>query len=638
MALRPLLFIAVLLASVLSSAQAQRSGSSSESVTAPGPVTLQTQRLSKSELAARRREQDKDPEALTEQDAKRLRRLFEQREEPLPMSDFERHVTRLAASPRAERDLEGEPLEKVRRFGADLLWEAEQRSEALDAAAVPDDYVIGPGDEVVLDLWGAVNANLRLDVSRRGSIAIPRVGSVNVAGLRFAELPRVIRARVAEQFRQFDLAVSMGALRQIRVYVTGFVVKPGVHLVSGAAGVTQVLAAAGGPTAVGSLRQVQLRRQGQLVETVDFYDLFQRGQLARDIPLQPGDVLHVPAAGVQVGVIGAVQQQAVLELKAGETAADALRMAGGFAPIANNERAVVVGLGRNAPARELLIAQAASTALKAGEVLRVHSVADLNQPTLQGAKRIRVEGEVARPGDYVLPATATLRDAVAAAGGLTEQAYPFGAEFNRESIRIQQLDAYERTLREMEAEFTRAAVTRRDTLGPPPDEPNPNQPIIHTRLVERLRQVRPSGRVVLQMRPEARELPAMGLEDGDRLYVPARTAAISVYGSVFNTGTYALLDNRTLGDYLLQAGGPRRGADEQGVFVLRADGSVVSNRPDSSWWRNSSTVQKLAALPGDTVFVPEELDKVRTTTLLKDWALILSQFGLGAVALKNLSN
>jgi protein involved in polysaccharide export with SLBB domain len=113
---------------------------------------------------------------------------------------------------------------------------------------------------------------------------------------------------------------------------------------------------------------------------------------------------------------------------------------------------------------------------------------------------------------------------------------------------------------------------------------------------------------------------------------------VSVYGSVFNTGSYLYGAEKSLAHYLKQAGGPTRNADEEGVFVLRADGSVVSNRAGggSGWW-GSDVVQRLPALPGDTIYVPEEMDKIRWTQNLKDWAQILSQFGLGAVALKNLN-
>jgi len=551
-----------------------------------------------------------------------------------PLSEFERYVTRLAAAPKAERDPSGEPLQRVRRFGADLLWASPDDERGAGGAAVTDDYIVGPGDELQLDIWGGVEASLRLPVSRRGTVSIPRVGTVAVAGTRFADLPKLLRQQVARQFRQFELAVSMGELRPMRVYVTGFVQKPGVHLVPSQSGLAEALAAAGGPSSVGSYRQLQLRRAGALVATLDLYELLLRGQLANETRLQSGDVIHVPAVGAQVAVIGSVNNPAVFELKGGESLEDLLRMAGGLAPVAQRDSATVIGLA--GPPRQLRLNDGKAQ-LAAGEVLRVANAAEMSRPSAQQGKRIRVEGEVQRPGDYVLPAGATLRDAVAAAGGLSAQAFVYGAEFNRESLRRQQAESYERALRELETEFARAAVTRKERVGPPADGESQKAPVGHLRLIERLRQVQPSGRVVLQLKPQDSELPALALEDGDRLMVPSRPPAVSVFGSVANAGSFLFSDGKPLDHYLSQAGGVSRGGDARGVFVLRADGSVLSNRVMGSWW-NANGIERLAALPGDTLFVPEEIDKVRLTQELKDWAQILSQFGLGAVALRNLTN
>jgi protein involved in polysaccharide export with SLBB domain len=595
---------------------------------AGGPVKLASPQIAKARPGTSDKIKKNPNEDLTVRETTEIR-VREQgvtvREAWAP-SEFELYVSRLTmAGP-------------VRRFGADLLWSGVAVGEPDESNAVPEDYLVGPGDELILDLWGGVEGNLRLKVSRSGSINIPRVGTVGVAGVRFADLPKLLRQRVGQNFRQFDLAVSMGELRNMRVFVTGFVTRPGLHFVPSLSSLTQALALAGGPTAIGSFRTLHLRRNGQLVETLDLYDLMLRGQMGVDRRLQAGDVLHVPAVGPQVAVIGSVNNPAVFELKGDEVLEDLLQMAGGLAPVADRDAAVVLALGNSMPVREVQLTKDARTQLRAGEVLRVSSLADVSRPSIASKKRVRVEGEVSRPGDYVLPVGATLRDAVAAAGGVTPDAFLFGAEFKRDSVRRQQTVAYERTLLELEAEFARSPVSRKEQLGPPTDGENPSQVKAYSRLIERFRQVQPVGRVVLQMKPADRELPAVALEDGDRLYVPTRPQSVSVYGSVFNTGSYLYGSDKSLAQYLKQAGGPTRNADEEGVFVLRADGSVVSNRAGggSGWW-SGGAVQRLAALPGDTIYVPEEMDKVRWSQSLKDWAQILSQFGLGAVALKNLN-
>jgi protein involved in polysaccharide export with SLBB domain len=254
-------------------------------------------------------------------------------------------------------------------------------------------------------------------------------------------------------------------------------------------------------------------------------------------------------------------------------------------------------------------------------------------------KRVRVEGEVARPGEYVLPAGSAIEDAIRAAGGLTDSAFIFGTEFNRESVRRTQAENYERAVRDLETELARAVSTQRTTTADEAAAASVRGQSTN-RLVERLRAISPTGRVVLQLDPEATSLPNLALEDGDRLYIPSRPTTVGVFGSVFNGGSYLHGGGRRIGDFLRLAGGPTRGADAASVFVIRANGSVISDRQRRGGLFGGGDVAlgDLPALPGDTVFVPEEMDKSTFTQRLKDWTQILSQFGLGLAAIKTLGN
>jgi protein involved in polysaccharide export with SLBB domain len=145
--------------------------------------------------------------------------------------------------------------------------------------------------------------------------------------------------------------------------------------------------------------------------------------------------------------------------------------------------------------------------------------------------------------------------------------------------------------------------------------------------------------VVLQVAPDSRELPNLTLEDGDRLLVPPVPTSVGVFGSVFNAGNYLREDDRTLADYLRLAGGPTKGADEGSTFVLRANGTVVSNLQSRRVFGGiSSTFEQTAALPGDALFVPEQLDKTTLVQNVKDWTQILAQFALGVAAFVTLTD
>jgi protein involved in polysaccharide export with SLBB domain len=544
---------------------------------------------------------------------------------PYLPGEFERFVQRQAGT-------EAE----VRRLGADLIAGTFDSRGAELSPLVPQDYIVAPGDEVLLTLWGTLDADLRLVVDRSGRISIPRVGSVQVSGVRNSELQEVVSRRVAQVFKNFQLSVSLGQLRGIRVFVTGFVMKPGTYTVSSLSTVVAALMRAGGPASAGSFRSVELRRGSRLVSSFDLYDLLLRGDRSADQIVQAGDVVHVNTVGVQVGFVGSVNKPTVIEMKSGETIADALRFAGGFSAVADRTRLAVERLQERFALRvqQLELPRDLNQTLSHGDVLRAFSAVDIALPTQRQSKRVRVEGEVQRPAEYVLPEGSSIKDALRAAGGFTQAGYVFATEFTRRSVQQTQQENYDRALRDMETDFARASSSVRVSSaedGAALTARNAGA----ARLIDRLRALRPTGRVVLQLRPGSTELPDLALEDGDRVYIPARPTTVGIFGSVFNAASYLYLPGRTLDEYIKLAGGPTKGADESSIFLVRADGSVASRRQSSGWFKASDDLGALVAEPGDSVFVPEEMDKTTFLQAAKDWTQILYQFGIGAAGIKS---
>jgi protein involved in polysaccharide export with SLBB domain len=531
---------------------------------------------------------------------------------------------------------EGGEVASVRRLGAELLTHPAD-SESIDfSPQVPPDYLIKNGDEIVVTLWGSVDADVRLVVDRTGRVSIPRVGPVLVAGVRYAELPDVIRRRVAQVFRNFELSVSLGQLRGVRVYVTGFVERPGTYSVSSLSSVLSALLRAGGPSAAGSMRNITLQRGGKALARYDLYDFLLKGDRSTDMLVQPDDVIHIGPVGQQVAVIGSVNHPVILEIKPGETVDDALRMSGGYTAVADRSRLAVERLEQRTGERiaELPMPLSGRLPLSNGDILRAFSAVETQLSVQKQNKRVLVEGEVARPGEYVLSPNSSLNDALRAAGGLSPSAYVFGTQFIRTSVQRTQQENYERALRDLETDLAKANVSYRATTA---DDVATQAARANSssQLVSRLRAIKPSGRIVLQMAPESTTLPDLPLEDGDRLYVPPRNSTVGVFGSVFNAGSYLWSMSRSIDDYLRQAGGPTRGADRGSVFVIRANGSVISSLQDGgSWFSRSNGLGNVPAQAGDTIFVPEEMNKTTFTQNLRDWTQILYQLGLGAAAIQ----
>ncbi|MBW8758924.1 MAG: SLBB domain-containing protein [Burkholderiales bacterium] len=546
---------------------------------------------------------------------------------PYAPSEFERYVAQL---PDAMR---------VRRFGSNLVADDLNLPSSMQDPfpAVPGDYVVRQGDEVVLTMWGTVDADLHLTVDRGGNIAVPRVGSIHVAGVRNSELPDTIASRVARTYRNFQLTASLGQVRAIRVFVAGYVQRPGTITLNGLSSVLHAVMRAGGPSAAGSFRDIHLRRAGKEVAVFDLYDLLLKGDRATDQLVQPDDIIFVGPVGPQVAMLGSVNQQAIYELRAGETLGDALRMAGDFTAVADRTRVSIERLADRAAGRvtQLSLPEHSADRLATGDVVRAFSMVSATLPQQFQNEHVRVEGEVAHPGDYILPPGSHMEDALRAAGGMTAAAYPFGTEFARESVRKTQQTNYERALRDLETEIAKKqASTRVASAEELSGQTASTQS--SSRLLERLRQIKPTGRVVLQLSPDTDSLPNLALEDGDTISIPSRGTAVGIFGSVFNTGSFAFEPGHTTQQYLALAGGPTRGADKGSIFMIRANGSVISARQNTSFWHSDNSLNDMVVLPGDTVFVPEELDKSTFVQDAKDWTQILYQFGLGLAGIKSL--
>jgi protein involved in polysaccharide export with SLBB domain len=718
-------------------------------------------------------------------------------------------------------------------YGRSLFDNVPSTFAPVDRIPVTADYVIGPGDEILIRGWGQVNIDARVVVDRTGSIFIPKVGEVKVAGLRYEQLQEYLRSAIGRVFQNFDLNVTLGELRSIRVFVVGQVLRPGSYTVSSLSTLVNTIFASGGPSPKGSMRRIQLKRSEEVVTEFDLYDLLLKGDKSKDAVLLPGDVVFVPPAGQLVAVTGSVNVPAIYELNRTTTLGEAIEAAGGLATTAAGDKAIVerienrtarrieefsldaAGLaqplqdgdlirivslsprfenavtlrgnvaqpGRYAwrpgmrvsdliPDREFLLTrdfwlahyaipddgrippdertkywrrervadtnnvdlptysdwirfaskqngqpqphvqsqlprqqqqpqqtdasrlneldirengrplhpeeveemmrndvkrgapdinwdyaviqrlnpdtlttrllpfnlekavvaheEDSNLHLQPGDVITIFSHADLRVPLSKQSKFIRLEGEFVAPGVYQVKEGDSLRDVVARAGGLTKDAFLFGSQFTRESTRMEQQKRLDTFLNQLEQEVERGA----GTIPAKPEEAATFKEKLEgqRRLVQKLREIKATGRVVLELKPDATDVadvPEISLEDGDRLFVPAEPQTVNVIGSVYNENAYLFHPGKRVKDFLRLAGGPTRDADEDHIFIIRADGAVLSGAERSGWW--SGGVESARLMRGDTVVVPGRLDKTSFLGRVKDLAQVVQPFALVAV-------
>ncbi len=227
----------------------------------------------------------------------------------------------------------------LKPFGYDLFNEAPSTFSPVTDVPVPADYVVGPGDQLVVQLYGSQNRTTRLVVGRDGRINFPELGPISVGGQSFNAVQASLESQVSRQMIGVRASVSMGEIRSIRVFVLGEANFPGSYTVSGLSGAIAALFASGGVKPIGSLRNIQLKRQGTVIRTLDLYDLLLNGDTSNEAKLLPGDVIYVPTVGATVAIDGEVRRPAIYELKGKQTVADLLKLAGGLTPQSDLTRA-----------------------------------------------------------------------------------------------------------------------------------------------------------------------------------------------------------------------------------------------------------------------------------------------------------
>lgn len=288
-------------------------------------------------------------------------------------------------------------VDEVKPFGYDLFAGEPTSFMPSENAAVPDTYLIGRGDTLNINFYGKESESYEVVVDREGRISIPNLSPVQVAGLTFAEVKELIKAKVEQEVIGIKAFVSVGKLRSIRVLVLGEAYKPGSYSVSSLTTVSHALFVSGGVSDIASLRNIQVKRAGKVVANFDLYDLLINGDSSNDIILKPGDVVFIPSVGSQVAVEGLVKRPAIFELKKGETAAQLLKMAGGLKPQAYAKKAIVERFNNN-NMKEVLSIDFSSNQInytpRDGDRIRFNPV------SFQYQNSISLIGAVARPGHY----------------------------------------------------------------------------------------------------------------------------------------------------------------------------------------------------------------------------------------------
>ncbi|MBD8552692.1 SLBB domain-containing protein [Sphingomonas sp. CFBP 8764] len=527
-----------------------------------------------------------------------------------PPNEFERFVERTAGR-------------KLPRFGSDLLLPSNRDYATPATATVPPSYILNVGDKIQIGMTGSIEGSVQREIDTNGRIFLPKVGSIRLAGTRYGDLKETISRAIGLKYRNFTVNVGIDDLRGVRVYVTGFANNPGAYTVNSLSTMVNAVLAAGGPAAGGSFRSVKLYRNNELVSDFDLYQMLLRGDRSGDATLQNEDVLFIPPVGQQIAVTGSVNNEAIFEIKPGETLDQVLGYAGGTNSLADQSRLLLYRLANydTIGAKQIDRAQAASTAAADGDIVQILSAGSLQRSVLRQSVVVRIEGEVNAPGNYYVPANTPLSEVLARAGGLTSRAYVYGTRYERVSEQRAQGEAFDQAIQQLEISLEASPLTADSAIN---TGDLAAQRASGRAVLERLRAIKPDGRLVLDITPETVALPGeFLLENNDRIVVPPRPITVGVFGAVYRPASFVLSDARgnRVEDYVERAGGALRAADRKEIFVVRANGDVVSRRRGA---------MKAQVLPGDVVFVPIKTQASSVWSKIRDISTIAFQFGIAA--------
>ena len=308
---------------------------------------------------------------------------------------------------------------KILQFGYDLFRKSPSTFAPVTSVPVGPDYVIGPGDEIKITVWGKIDGNWNVTVSRDGNITLPRMGVIGIAGLTFEQMKDVLHKEFSRYYNGFEMNVTMGSLRTIRIYVVGNAHQPGAYTVSSLSTLVSSLFESGGPSKTGTMRDIQIKRNGKTVVHFDMYDFLLKGDKTKDLRLQPEDVIFIPPVGPLAGIAGNVKRPAIYELDDETRLLQLIDMAEGLTNTAFKGR-FQMQRTENHKLRTLLEGDLLDLEennekdflLKDGDLVKVFSVIEANNTVL-------LSGAVVNDGEFaIVPGKTKIKDIILKSGGV----------------------------------------------------------------------------------------------------------------------------------------------------------------------------------------------------------------------------
>jgi polysaccharide biosynthesis/export protein len=509
-------------------------------------------------------------------------------------------------------------------FGTNFFNSYQSSFAPINQLNFAADYVLDVGDVLNIQSPGTTSmmgTKQKVVVARDGSINIPQVGQITVAGMPFEEAISSIKELAKSKYLNMDLYINLEQSRDMSILLIGNASKPGVYTMPGGSSVLALLHAAGGIGENGSYRRILHKRNNVIIQEIDLYDVLIKGNLLFKSPLRSGDAVVVGAPEKMVGISGGINSPAIYELKQNENLEELMNLAQGLSASAHNSLQIfrVSGLTEEVDAKAL-----DSIKLDNGDSVKVPLFAPLTKQTFT----VTLEGAVQKPGTYSFEYGDTLHDIIKEAGGYLDSAYPEGGALYRKKVAEVQEEYFNKTYNALISYLSSASSSAGTTAGMGVST-NQNLQLI----LSELKNAKYSGRLSADFnsaRVAKDTLKDTLLADGDRVSIPYFAAEIYVSGDVLSPGGRKYVSGTSLKDYIDQSGGFGRFADSDRVIIINPNG-------DAQVFKSKFFLQSDPDIyPGSTIYVPREIGKLQGITLTATLAPIVSSLALSLASLNSI--
>ena len=514
--------------------------------------------------------------------------------------------------------------EESKLYGADFFNTFQTTYMPINEPNPDSGYSLDIGDILEIQLVGQSNYIEDFPVKRDGSINLPDIGKINIAGLSISQASKLITSKINSAFIGTEAFISLSEIRDVNILVSGNAQNAGIYTLSGNSNILHALSVSGGINEYGSLREINLIRDNEVIESLDLYDLLINGQYNLKKRLRSGDVIFVEPRKSVVTINGAVKRPAKYEVLDEQNLFSIIRYANGMKRTADRENIflerILDGTLKTIPIRNEI--QFETIKAIDGDLIYIREYP---------YRSAKISGAVVKPGSYIMAAGETINDLIEKAGGTTENAYLFGGLYlNEDAKTINKKSTqllYELfldnilTMSEKAVGAVEGNVDLSSIIG----------------LAQELKKSEPNGRIVVNLLDDT-SLNLNQIKDGDELIIPENNNVVYIYGEVSSEGAVMFDQNQDLDFFVDKSGGFKKSADLSSIYVLHPNGeSELYSKKRNIF--ESSPKNEIKIYPGSIIYVPRKLDNATPRRLAAQaYIAILGNLGIGLASLASLND